>query len=196
MYKIEISKLKNNYYALRHGKSVANEERIIVSDPENGIESYGLCPEGELQAFAAAKRIKKINLENIVIVTSDFKRAFETAKIVSDNLSLQEPVLSQNLRERFFGNFEKTSDENYALIWKNDLEKTKMPFENTESVYSVVERISRLIDDIENNYESRNIVLVSHGDALQILQTCFMNIEPHLHRSVKHLETAVLRKLS
>ena len=35
---------RNTYFALRHGKSLANAEGIIVSLPENGVERERLAP--------------------------------------------------------------------------------------------------------------------------------------------------------
>ena len=39
------------------------------------------------------------------------------------------------------------------------------------------------------------VVLVAHGDVLQIAQTAFADVDPRTHRSLEHLETATLRKL-
>ena len=39
------------------------------------------------------------------------------------------------------------------------------------------------------------VLLVAHGDVLQIAQTLFSRVDPRLHRSLDHLETATLRKL-
>ena len=32
--------LKNRYFAMRHGESEANVQRIILSDPENGVPGF------------------------------------------------------------------------------------------------------------------------------------------------------------
>jgi len=41
-----------------------------------------------------------------------------------------------------------------------------------------------------------DIILVSHGDTLQILQTYFQGIDPHRHRTLPHLETCTFRLLN
>ena len=41
----------------------------------------------------------------------------------------------------------------------------------------------------------RLVVIVAHGDVLQILQTRFAQVEARLHRSLEHLPTAHLREL-
>ena len=48
-YLFKISKLNNRYFGMRHGKSLANCEGLIVSTPENGVSAYGLSDEGRLQ---------------------------------------------------------------------------------------------------------------------------------------------------
>ncbi|MEW5304221.1 MAG: hypothetical protein WDW36_006847 [Sanguina aurantia] len=46
--------LRNNYWLLRHGRSLANEAEVIVSLLENGIQhKWSLSPTGLLQAQAA-----------------------------------------------------------------------------------------------------------------------------------------------
>jgi hypothetical protein len=39
------------------------------------------------------------------------------------------------------------------------------------------------------------VVLVAHGDVLQILQTAFARVDVTRHRSIEHLPTATLRAL-
>ncbi|GEM_PF-6369883 len=91
--------LKNGYVVLRHGQSIPNVERIILSDPLEGEkERYTLTPKGEEEV---------------------------RAKVQQD----------------------------------------------------------------------KTILLVSHGDPLQILETAFKDISPALHRSLPHLQTGDVRAL-
>jgi broad specificity phosphatase PhoE len=59
----------------------------------------------------------------------------------------------------------------------------------------VLDRASALIADLERRYSGRGILLVSHGDTLQILQAGFLRLDPSSHRRVPHLETAEIREL-
>ncbi|XP_052191657.1 uncharacterized protein LOC127800977 isoform X3 [Diospyros lotus] len=79
----------------------------------------------------------------------------------------------EDLRERFFGpSFELTSHDKYAEIWALD---EKDPFmkaeEGGESVSDVVSRLTNALLTIESQFEGCAILVVSHGDPLQILQT-------------------------
>ena len=55
--------------------------------------------------------------------------------------------------------------------------------------------MTALIVDLERRYSGRDILLVSHGDPLQILQAGFVRIDPSRHRSLPALETAEIRHL-
>jgi broad specificity phosphatase PhoE len=59
----------------------------------------------------------------------------------------------------------------------------------------VLDRVTALIADLERRYSGRDILLVSHGDTLQILQAGFLRMDPARHRSVPHLATAEIRPL-
>ncbi|CAM9243483.1 unnamed protein product [Laminaria digitata] len=76
--------LKNRYYALRHGQSVANMEGIISSDPQIGAVSHGLTSNGRAQARAAATALIEVvgreRLDSLVFVSSEFLRARQTAE--------------------------------------------------------------------------------------------------------------------
>ncbi|KAH9290658.1 hypothetical protein KI387_034775, partial [Taxus chinensis] len=46
--------MKNKYWVLRHGRSIPNQNGLIVSSLENGVlPEYGLATDGILQANAA-----------------------------------------------------------------------------------------------------------------------------------------------
>ena len=74
---------RNTYYALRHGISEANEQGIIVSQPQNGVPSYGLSSRGwtvTVEALQPSRLPAGLDPANAVAYTSDFKRAADTAE--------------------------------------------------------------------------------------------------------------------
>ncbi len=183
----------NRYFAVRHGESEANIAGIIISDPETGIKKYGLSDKGKDQSEIAAKSILTFS-NKLIIYSSDFKRTSETAAIICQTLNAPLVIHTPLLRERFFGNFEATSNTNYEKIWQKDVLNPDHTEWNSESVNSVLERTTLCVDEIEKRYSGKIILLVSHGDALQILQTAFQNVNASQHRSLKHLETAEIRE--
>ena len=75
------------------------------------------------------------------------------------------------------------------------VEKTD-PSTLVESVTQVLDRGLACIRETETAHSGRTILLVSHGDILQILMTAFQGWPPHRHRELPHLDTAEIRKLA
>ncbi|MDQ1282044.1 MAG: hypothetical protein QG630_395 [Patescibacteria group bacterium] len=199
---IKNKKLKNKYFILRHGESDAFKLHLVLSHPENGISKFGLTKKGieqvrdSINKFIIKNKGKYLNKET-VIYSSDFKRATESAEVASKILKVNNINFTELLRERNFGDFENTSDENYKLVWKwdksfDDKSLKKLKIENTKNVQA---RTSKLILNLEKIYSNKSILLVAHCDTLQILITAFKNKLPNLHRSIKKLELGEIREL-
>ncbi|CAF1415415.1 unnamed protein product [Rotaria magnacalcarata] len=201
----ECSKLRNKYFGVRHGESEANVAHVISSNPDIGVKSHGLSPFGRTQVVENTKlfiRNHPSNCNSYVIIASDFRRAHETAEIIAANLTKSNDgkltvQLDQRLRERFFGIYDGSSDENYNLIWKNDDENPEKNLnDKVEPTESVRERTTALVKELEDKYENQTIFLISHGDAIQILQTAFERLpNATQQRTLKHLERAEFRPL-
>jgi broad specificity phosphatase PhoE len=190
-----LTKLKNHYWAMRHGQSKANLQNIIISHPENGThEDYGLTELGQEQAKAATAN-SPLTKETIMYC-SDFSRARETAHIVQQALGVPDIHVSHKLRERHFGNWEKGNSTNlYDIVWVSDGQNADHVENGVEAANAVLDRATALIVELEKKYRGKNILLISHGDTLQILQTGFRKIDASKHRSLPNLETAEIREL-
>jgi Fructose-2,6-bisphosphatase len=109
--------------------------------------------------------------------------------------------LDIRLRERYFGDWNGKSDVHYQDVWDFDCQDANHQEYNCESVNSVVNRTTDLILDIEQELQKQHppqtyqVILVAHGDVLQILQTAFLKVDGRVHRSLDHLETATVREL-
>lgn len=214
----ETAELRNAYFALRHGQSFANLKGIIASDPSTACDQYGLTSAGREQAQAAALSVVKYfanqknieaPFEGVCVLTSDFLRAKETARVVVDaiqqhNLEIPtlpihlykgDAVIETRLRERWFGEWDLSRDSNYIEVWKDDALDPSHTRGGVESVDSVVERVTRSIIEWDALFENKMVVCVAHGDILQILQTSFRKLDGSKHRTLNHLETATLRRL-
>jgi broad specificity phosphatase PhoE len=187
-------RLANRYHAMRHGQSKANEAGVIVSkiDTDRGGD-YGLSERGRGQAHAAARACGLP--ADTVICSSDFSRARQTAEIVREHLGAPEVIVSEALRERCFGDLDGTSVANYARVWTADGADGDHGRDGVEPAAAVLDRTTALVADLERRYSGRDILLVSHGDTLQILQAGFLRMDPARHRSVPHLDTAQIREL-
>lgn len=200
MNKLEnLNNLNNKYFALRHGQSFPNIKEIVLSHPETGKDDeWTLTPEGERQARESLFKAKEEGVldENVIIYSSPFSRTKRTAEIAKEILGVKSDIIfDERLRERWFGDWEKTHNSAYQKVWDVDKNDPKHKEANVESAHEVQKRTTSLIDELEAKYKDKKILLVSHGDALQILQTGFHKKSPAVHRDLKHLETAEVRKL-
>ena len=192
---LEFDHLHNRYFAMRHGHSLANQRAIIVSQPENGLEGFGLSDRGRVQVRESLQHFS-VSPANIIIVSSDFCRARESAEIAAQSLGTVEAInLDPRLRERNFGELELTADSGYADVWEADADNPDHQVMGVESVNQVMQRVTSLIVEYEDCRSNTSILLVSHGDALQILETAFARMDGSAHRQLEHLHTAQIREL-
>jgi broad specificity phosphatase PhoE len=186
-----LSYLRNNYLGMRHGQSMANVKSVIVSCIDNDDPGdYGLTGLGRQQAQAAAGHLAG----DTVICSSDFARAEQTARIVAAALGLADVTVTEALRERCFGDWEGMSSENYAAVWAADKASPDHAEGHVEPASAVLARATAFIITLERRYSGRDILLVSHGDTLQILQTGFSRMNPGRHRDLPHLKPAEIRR--
>ncbi|AEE86920.1 unnamed protein product [Arabidopsis thaliana] len=175
----------NRYWVLRHGKSIPNERGLVVSSMENGVlPEYQLAPDGVAQARLAGEsflqQLKESNIEldKVRICYSPFSRTTHTARVVAKvlNLPFDAPQckMMEDLRERYFGpTFELKSHDKYPEIWALDEKDPFMGPEGGESADDVVSRLATAMKSMEAEYQRCAILVVSHGDPLQMLQNVF-----------------------
>ncbi len=193
---LSLTALGNRYHIMRHGHSRANQQGIIVSDPANGCRGFGLSALGQGQVRETLSSCDWLPPQT-VIVSSDFTRARETAEAVCSWIGCDLlPRLDERLRERFFGAFELAADSAYADIWVEDARDPDQQKHGVESPNAVMRRVTRVVVECERDYRDRDVLLISHGDALQILQAAFHRLDASRHRELPHLQTAEIRTLS
>ena len=136
--------------------------------------------------------------DKLLVISSDFKRAKETANIVHQYFQVKAPLrLEHSLRERNFGELNMTESSNYQKVWVFDAQDPNHTTFGSESVMSVFSRTSALIESLEAEYKNKGkvIVLVSHGDTLQITLTTYAGVAPECHRTLQHLHNCDVREL-
>jgi probable phosphoglycerate mutase len=192
---LDTTSLKNKYYAFRHGESQANVEGIIVSDPSIGTAKYGLSDKGRRQVGESAVRLSAV-VANAIIVTSDFRRTVETAEIVRLAIEAELVRIDPRMRERQFGQWEGTCYIHYSDTWNKDAIDPDQMIDGVESANSVRRRMVDAVLSLEADFSDRDIVLVSHGDPLRLLQTAFEGMDTALNRTLPYFETAGWRLLN
>ncbi|MDI5921742.1 histidine phosphatase family protein [Halomonas sp. LR5S13] len=169
----------NRYLLMRHGHSLANQQGLIISTPEHGLAGFGLSSRGREQldgllsdwCWAIPARI----------LHSDFRRTTETAARIAQHFGLRCEA-DTRLRERHFGAFEGEGDHRYAEVWARDARDPAHRHAGVEAVAEVAARMTELIADLEQHHAGETILLVSHGDPLQILLTALEGRELSQHR--------------
>lgn len=212
--------LVNRYFAMRHGHSRPNAAGRVVSDPAAGrLDSAGLSGRGReevgraITAITAATgatpatagagggsiraRIPGDLGPSTCVVCSDFSRARETASIVCAGLGAAPAQLDRRLRERFFGELEGGPDVAYAIAWTADAAGgSGSRLRGVERPDEVLDRTTALVAELEERYAAATVLLISHGDVLQILQCGFAGLDPGRHRALAPLATAEIRELT
>ena len=132
-----------------------------------------------------------------MVVSSDFRRTRETAEILHACLQVKTPIqFEEALRERHVGPLDMTACQNYHKITELDKDDPAHTKYGNESVMSIVVRMSRLVKQLDEEYEDKILLLVSHMDPLQILMTTFLGISPSEHRSLPYLGNCNIRELT
>ena len=84
----------------------------------------------------------------------------------------------------------------YQDVWNDDALDPSHTVANVESVNSVLDRTTTCVLEWDPKFSNQLVLLVAHGDVLQITQTAFLKKDGSLHRTLEHLETATLRPLA
>ncbi len=131
----------------------------------------------------------------LVVCSSDFLRARQTAEAVAESVEVEEIIHTPLLRERFFGTYDGGDDTLYHKVWSAD---SGNPYNNEAGVESPAEvrrRALAAVRECECRYEEKTILLVSHGDILQILFASFLGLSPDRHREIEPIINAEIRRI-
>jgi len=165
----ELAKLStpvnNNYFLLRHGGANSNDLDIISSYPEKFNNSLTKKGKIQIEKLANSLKNKKIDL----IFSSDVLRAKETAEIVSKKLGIK-VSFNKQLREWNFGVLNNQPAEKLTQFYGSEMNRFKKAPEKGENLTEVRSRMVDFVLGLEKKYKNKNILIVSHGDPLWLLE--------------------------
>jgi len=164
-------KLKNTYFLLRHGENNCQTEKpgIVYFWPENNPPCI-LTKQGEEQIKDAAEKLREKNID--LIYSSDITRTRQSAEIVAREIN-KKIIFDQRLRDTNWGKFGGGPKEKAYIFFQeaNSLEeKFKKAPEGGESWSDCQKRVLDFLDEVERKYQNKNILIVSHGDPLWLLE--------------------------
>lgn len=153
-------------YFCRHGQTVWNVENKIC-----GAIDSPLTEKGYQQALDLAQKIKESNLSIDKIYYSPLSRAKNTALTISKVTHIPAYECSA-LMEQNFGKWESTprDGQKFKLAKMNFIDS----FEGGESMFHVVARIYRLLEECQK--EEDTILLVAHNGISRIVQSYFCDM--------------------
>lgn len=197
-------KLKNNYFILRHGFSLSNFKGIGSCWPEK--QKIPLTEKGIKQINQAVKKIKLKKID--LIFHSDLLRTKQTAQIVGQALKIK-PEKDERLREVNVGIFNGKKINKIGEFWGKQiklspLEHYEKRFHKAppqgETYFEIEKRLTNFLKEKEKKYRNKNILIVSHGRPLSLLEKIVKNydLKKFVKRIVekKEIKTGEFRKLN
>jgi broad specificity phosphatase PhoE len=218
-------RLANRFRVMRHGQSKANEAGIIVAAIESDRRGdYGLSELGLRQARAAADACG-LPADTVICSsdfararqTAEIVRARLGAAEVTVAEALRERGFG-DLEGATVASYARVweadeTDKAHVAHEAGDAHDAHAAHAahaadeagadgagagralGVEPAAAVLDRVTALVAGLERRYSGRDILLVSHGDTLQILEAGFLRLDPTRHRRLPPLATAEIREL-
>ncbi|MBI5139218.1 class I tRNA ligase family protein [Candidatus Nomurabacteria bacterium] len=157
----------NKYFVIRHGGTEGNKKGVVSYKNQ---ASDHLTHEGEEQVRVAIKNLKENKID--LIITSHFTRTKETAEILRISLGLEKSAVIEDPRlcEMNPGSFDGGLWQDYH----NHVKDTgpnwfDRKIADGESLLDVKKRTAEALYDLEQKYQNKNIILVTHGGPAWLL---------------------------
>lgn len=169
--------MRNKIYLARHGQDQDNANGIL-----NGHRDEPLTEIGISQAREVSQKIKESGIKFDVIFASPLQRAFKTAEIIAETLGNSPPVKELLLIERDFGIMTGKLVSSIIEICSPDVFETDhinyfLSPEGAETFPDLIERSKILLNKINNEYNDKSILLVTHGDIGKMIYCSYYNLD-------------------
>lgn len=194
---------QNHYFILRHGESLTNKKKLTSCWPEKVYSP--LTKKGEKQIKLAARKLAKEKID--LIFSSDLLRTKQTSQIVGEALGIK-PKFDKRLREVDVGSFNGKPINEAGKFWatKNKLSsleyysrRWQIAAPGGENYRDIERRMWSFIKEIDKKYQGKNILIISHGRPLALLEKILLGqdsawVIQNIIRE-KEIKTGELRKL-
>lgn len=183
---------RNNYFFMRHAEAENNSKKLISSWPE--VKNFKLTQKGKGQIKKAAEKIKKDLAKNKergsgnidIIFASDLHRTKETAEAMAEALGVKKIIFDSRLREVSFGSYNGKSSAHYHKFFKTKKDRFEHAPSEGESWNDVQKRIAEFLRRVNEKMEFKNILVVSHGDPLWLLEGSIKNLDNNKQLKLKY----------
>lgn len=180
--------MNNTYYLVRHGETEWNTMGRTQGHGNSPLTALGI-----IQAESAANALSKFPID--MIYCSDLGRAVQTAEIIGKRLD-KEVIPTESLREMGFGEWEgmkiKNIQEKFPAmfeIWRNSPDR--LDIRGAENLFIVKERQDKLIQELNEKYSDKHILLVSHSVTVRVMLLSFLDSHVRNIYRIKQDNTAI-----
>jgi len=148
-------------YMIRHAESpfVFGQERTRKLSNQGKIDA---------KKVTAIMNVKEIDL----VVSSPYTRAIQTIEGIVDSKNIEVKVFEE-LRERQLKGVYKLPEEEIQQAIKKSYEDIDFNLSGGESVRDVQNRAIPIIKELLNNYETKTIIIGTHGNVMTIIMNYF-----------------------
>ncbi|MBI4093326.1 MAG: class I tRNA ligase family protein, partial [Candidatus Kerfeldbacteria bacterium] len=155
---------RNRYIFVRHGEAtISLEDKINTEITLN--QHVVLTERGRQQAKKTATELAKRGVD--IVVSSDFVRTRETANIIAEHIGLKVQTDSRLDEYQVGPQFEgKTTKYFHDRFGGGQHRFHHVPPGGAEHWFDVRKRLFALLHELDQQYEGKTIVLVSHGDPI------------------------------
>ena len=163
--KSRTKKSGNRYFIVRHGEAEHNVQNELDSTDE---KKWGLTEKGREQTRVGAQELKDIDITKVI--TSPFKRTLDSAQIIAAELNLDPSVIEvdERVREFNFGELSGTSHTAFLKLRETMSYTDRVP--GGASYQDEKNRFGDFLYSLERTYANENILVVSHGIAVESLR--------------------------
>ena len=153
----------NKLFLVRHGEAESNVKNILNSDLNQN--HYALTKNGKERVEKLAKELKGEKID--LIFSSPFLRTKQTAEIITKETGV-EIIVDERLRELEVGDFEGKTIEKFDAVFPTEESRAQKASFGVETGENIRKRLENFLKEINEKYKNKNIVIVSHGDPIQI----------------------------
>jgi isoleucyl-tRNA synthetase len=181
---------KNKLFLMRHGQANNNVEKILMAHPKPGENP--LTKEGKEQVKKIAGNLKDEKIE--IIFSSPIQRTRETAEIIAEEIGAK-VIPDERLREVELGSYEGKTWKEFLDLYPQELNPGSTDKNGIEGLDEMRSRLNLFLNEINEKYQGKNIVVVSHGGTIKALQGMLRNMDARETLNIPMLRNGEIARL-